>query len=128
MNLTFDSSAAFEVISVLAIIVVFVWRMPSRRDIERIEDRLDKVDERFDKVDERFDKVDERFDRVDERFDRVYERFDKTDDKIENTRKEAKADLARLEDRIAAGNSYQAKSVELLDAIRRELEERREPL
>jgi len=114
VNLTFDSSAVFEVISVLAIIVVFVWRMPSRRDIERIEDRLDKVDERFEKVDERLD--------------RIYERFDKTDGKIEDTRKEAKADLARLEDRIAAGISYQAKSVELLEAIRRELEERREPL
>ena len=121
MNLTFDSSAVFEVISVLAIIVVFVWRMPSRRDIERMEARFDKIDERFDKIDERFARVDERFARMDER-------FDKTDNNIENKRKEAKADLARLEDRLAAGNSYQAKSVELLEAIRRELEERREPL
>lgn len=111
MNLTFDSSAVFEVISVLAIIVVFVWRMPSKADIQRIEDRFDKLEN---DMNERFEKVDER--------------FEKADAKIDDTRKEAKADLARLEDRLAVGNSYQAKSVELLEAIRRELEERREAL
>jgi len=125
VDLTFDSSAVFEVISVLAIIIVFVWRMPSKDDIQRLHDRIDNLEA---KNNERFEKVDARFDKVDARLDNVDARLVKLDDKIDDTRKEAKADLARLEDRLATSNSYQAKSVELLDAIRRELEERREPL
>ena len=75
-----------------------------------------------------FARVDDRFAKVDERFARVDERFLQVNDTINESRKEARVDLARLEDRIATSNNYHAKSVELLDAIRRELEERREAL
>lgn len=81
-----------------------------------------KIEAGFARQDAKFD---ERFARQDAKFD---ERFDKQEARIEDMRKESKADLQRLEDRLESANEYHARSVELLDAIRRELEERREAL
>ncbi len=54
--------------------------------------------------------------------------FQRIDERFEAQRIEFKADLQRVEDRTAEANVFHARSVELLDAIRRELEDRRERL
>ena len=59
---------------------------------------------------------------------KIDDRYDKLDSKIDDSRKEMKTDMHRLEDRLVSANQYHAKSVDLLDAIRRELAERSEPL
>jgi len=133
VDLTFDSSAIFEVISVLVIVAIFVWRMPSKGDIQRIDDRIDKLDtelnNRIDKLDLKLDKT-----RIELKADieslaaKTDVRFTTIDSRMEDARKETKADLQRLEDRADRANEYHARSVELLDAIRRELEDRRERL
>jgi len=47
-----------------------------RKQLGRLEMRLNHVDERLHHIDERFDRVDQRFDQVDRRFEHVDERFD----------------------------------------------------
>ena len=81
-----------------------------------------KIEARFEKQDAKFD---ERFEKQDAK---IEERFDKQDAKIDRLRLELKEDMQRLEDRLQAANEYHARSVDLLDAIRRELQDRREPL
>ena len=81
-----------------------------------------KIEARFEKLDAKFE---ERFEKQDAK---IEERFDKQDAKIDRLRLELKEDMQRLEDRLQAANEYHARSVDLLDAIRRELQDRREPL
>ncbi len=143
-----DVNAILQLLTVGLIIVGGTRRLPSKADIDRLHDRFDKQDEKFDarfdkqdeKFDARFDKQDEKFDarfeKQDRKFDARFEkqdkkfdaRFDKQDSKIDDLRRDTKSDLQRIEDRSGQANEYHARSVELLDAIRRELEERRQPL
>ena len=87
-------------------------------------------------MDERFEaqsiEAKANFQRVDERFEaqsiEAKADFQRVDERFEAQRIEFKADLQRVEDRTAEANVFHARSVELLDAIRRELEDRRERL
>ncbi len=148
MELTLDVYIVFQAITVIVIVATFVWRLPSKGDIKRLDDRIDKLDvklsDRIDKLDaktgDRIDKLDvklsDRIDKLDvkmgDRIDKLDAKVDKNfatlDSKMDDLRKETKSDIQRLEDRAEKANEYHARSVDLLDAIRRQLEERREPL
>ncbi len=134
-----DINTVINLITVLVILASLRWQLPSKADIQRLDQRIDSSNERIDavnerigkleaKMDERFLKVDERFFKVDERFLSVDERFSQQDAKLDALRLEMKADMQRLEDKLERANEYHARSVDLLDAIRRGLEVRREPL
>lgn len=144
MQVSLDLVVIIQIITAIVVVAGFVWRLPSKADIRRLDDRIDdldtKIDDRYDKLDAKINetrielkidfenldtKIDDRYDKLDTKIDDSY---DKLDTKIDDSRKETKADMHRLEDRLVSANQYHAKSVDLLDAIRKELEERREPL
>ncbi len=134
-----DINTVINLITVVVILASLRWQLPSKADIQRLDQRIDSVDKRIDSVDKRIDsvngridklesKMDEGFSKVDERFLKVDERFLQQDAKLDALRLEMKADMQRLEDKLERANEYHARSVDLLDAIRRGLEVRREPL
>ena len=141
-----DINTVINRITVVVILASLRWQLPSKADIQRLDQRIDSVDKRIDSVDKRIDSVDKRIDsvngridkleskmdegfsKVDERFLKVDERFLQQDAKLDALRLEMKADMQRLEDKLERANEYHARSVDLLDAIRRGLEVRREPL
>ncbi|MYI40638.1 MAG: hypothetical protein F4063_01395 [Chloroflexi bacterium] len=134
-----DINTVINLITVVVILASLRWQLPSKSDIQRLDQRIDSVDKRIDSVDKRIDsvngridklesKMDEGFSKVDERFLKVDERFLQQDAKLDALRLEMKADMQRLEDKLERANEYHARSVDLLDAIRRGLEVRREPL
>lgn len=133
MQVSLDLVVIIQIVTAIVVVAGFVWRLPSKADIRRLDDRIDDLDT---KIDDRFGTLDAKIDetRIElktdiERLDtKVDDRYDKLDGKIVDSRKEMKADLHRLEDRLGSANQYHARSVDLLDAIRKELEERREPL
>ncbi len=122
MQVTLDLIVIIQIITAIVVVAGFVWRLPSKADIRRLDDRIDGVDTKIDET-----RIELKSDIVslDSKFD---DRYDKLDSKIDDSRKEMKTDMHRLEDRLVSANQYHAKSVDLLDAIRKELEERREPL
>ncbi len=121
-----DINTVLQIVTVLVLLASLRWRLPSKDDIQRLDGRIDKLEA---KMDERFlqleAKMDERFLQQDSKMD---ERFLQQDAKLDALRLEMKADMQRLEDKLERANEYHARSVELLDAIRRGLEVRREPL
>ncbi|MCY4466308.1 MAG: hypothetical protein OXE46_12305 [Chloroflexi bacterium] len=124
-----DINTILQIVTVLVLLASLRWQLPSKDDIQRLDRRIDKLES---KMDERFlqqeSKMDERFLKVDERFLQVDERFSQQDAKLDALRLEMKADMQRLEDKLERANEYHARSVDLLDAIRRGVEGRREPL
>jgi hypothetical protein len=133
MQVTLDLVVIIQIITAIVVVAGFVWRLPSKSDIRRLDDRIDGVDA---KIDNRFGTLDAKIDgtRIELKTDiegldaKIDDRYDKLDSKIDDSRKEMKTDMHRLEDRLVSANQYHAKSVDLLDAIRKELEERREAL
>ena len=119
MQLTLDLVVIIQLITVIVVIAGFLWRLPTKGDIQRLDDRIDKMEIR---LGQRIDKVEAKIDDTRESLSA------ELDTKIDDLRKETKADMQRLEDRLGAANQYHARSVELLDAIRKELEERRQLL
>ncbi len=111
----FDINTVINLITVLVLLASLRWQLPSKADIQRLDGRIDKLET----------KMDERFLQQDAKMD---ERFLQQDSKMDALRMEMKADMQRLEDKLERANEYHARSVDLLDAIRRELEGRREPL
>ena len=151
MQVTLDLVVIIQIITAIVVVAGFVWRLPSKADIRRLDDRIDgvdtKIEDRFGTLDAKIDetrielksdiesldtKIDET--RIELKTDiesldtKIDDRYDKLDSKIDDSRKEMKTDMHRLEDRLVSANLYHAKSVDLLDAIRRELAERSEPL
>ena len=110
-----DINTILQIATVLIILISLRWRLPSKDDIKRLDDRIDALN-----ADMKAGFIQQNA--------KMEARFQQQDAKIDDTRKEMKADLQRLEDRLQAANEYHARSVDLLDAIRRELEDRREPL
>ena len=88
-----DINTVINLITVLVILASLRWQLPSKADIQRLDQRIDKLEA---KMDERFLKVDERFFKVDERFLNVDERFSQQDAKLDALRLEMKADMQRL--------------------------------
>ena len=140
-----------QLLTFLALLIGVARRIATKDDIKRLDDRIDALDidmkARFAQQDAKFEarfekqdaKFEARFEKQDEKieglrlemntgFQRIDERFEKQDEKLDRLRLETKADMQRLEDRLERANEYHARSVDLLDAIRRELSERREPL
>lgn len=117
-----DINTILQIVTVLVLLASLRWRLPSKDDIQRLDDRIDKLEA---KVDERFLQQDSK---MDERFMKVDERFLQQEAKMDALRMEMKADMQRLEDKLERANEYHARSVDLLDAIRRGVEARREPL
>ena len=121
-----DIYTILQIATVLIILISLRWRLPSKDDIKRLDGRIDASGNNMRtgfiqqdaKIEARFEKQDAK----------IEERFDKQDAKIDRLRLELKEDMQRLEDRLQAANEYHARSVDLLDAIRRELQDRREPL
>ncbi len=111
-------------------------RRETKADFQRVVERFDAQDEKIENLRREtkadFQRVDERFDAQDEKIENLRREtkadFQRVDDRFEAQRIEFKADLQRVEDRAAEANVFHARSVELLDAIRRELEDRRERL
>lgn len=162
MDSLITSGAVLEVLSVLIIVALFVWRMPSKEDSQRLDAKVEAlrqdmkagfqhIDERFERQDAKFEarfeaqdaKFETRFQQQDVKFETRFQQqgtklenmrsemnagFQRVDERFEAQRIEFKADLQRVEDRAAEANVFHARSVELLDAIRRELEDRRERL
>lgn len=106
-----DVNTVINLIKVLVLLASLRWQLPSKADVQRLDGRIDNLEA---KMDERFLKVDER--------------FLQQDAKLDALRLEMKADMQRLEDKLERANEYHARSVDLLDAIRRGIEVRREPL
>ncbi len=131
-----DSDTVIQIAGLVLVFLGALWRFLSKDSLKRLEDRIDAQDgvisDRRDEMRAGFKRVDERFARQDKRFDlqdeRIDQRFRAQDSKMDDLRLEIKRDIQRLADRIHTGNAYQARSVELLDAIRRGLAEGREPL
>ncbi|MDE2859345.1 MAG: hypothetical protein OXN94_15985 [Chloroflexota bacterium] len=150
-----DINALFQVVTVGLMLLGLAWRLPSKDDIKRLDDRIDsltsdmkagfaqqdaKIEERFAqqdaKIEERFAQQDAKFEarfaqqdaKFEARFAQQDKKFDKLDTKIDDLRLEIKSDIQRVEDRAAEANEFHAKSVALLDGILRQLQERREPL
>ncbi len=98
------AGVVLQLFTLLALIVGVARRIATKDDIKRLDARIDQTNA----------DMKAGFLRIDERF--------------EAQRIEFKADLQRVEDRTAQANVFHARSVELLDAIRRELEDRRERL
>lgn len=75
-----------EILSTLgsALALYIFIRSAARRDIERLDKRVDKLEEKFD---QRFDKIDKRIDKVeanaDQRFDKIDQRFESLEAKME---------------------------------------------
>ncbi len=113
-----DINTILQIVTVLVLLASLRWRLPSKDDIQRLDDRIDTVHERIDKLEAK----------MDERFMKVDERFLQQEAKMDALRMEMKADMQRLEDKLERANEYHARSVDLLDAIRRGIEVRREPL
>ncbi|MCY3864691.1 MAG: hypothetical protein OXG68_04555 [Chloroflexi bacterium] len=122
MELSLDVVVAFQGITVLVMVAGFIWRVASKGDIKQLDRKIDDTRKEL-KAD-----IESLAAKTDARFSVVDSRFNAVDSKMEDARKETKADMQRLEDRLQAANEYHARSVELLDAIRRELEDRRERL
>ncbi len=126
MQLTLDLVVIIQLITVLVVVAGFIWRLPSKSDIQRLDDRIDTLET---ELGQRIDKVEttlgQRIDKVDAKVDDTRESLLAENGEL---RKEVKTDMQRLEDKLGAANQYHARSVELLDAIRKELEERRQPL
>lgn len=110
-----DINTVLQIVTVLVLLASLRWRLPSKDDIQRLDGRIDKLEA----------KIDERFLQQDSKMD---ERFLQQDAKLDALRLEMKADMQRLEDKLERANEYHARSVDLLDAIRRGIEVRREPL
>ncbi len=126
MQLTLDLVVIIQLITMFVVVAGFFWRLPSKGDIKRLDDRIDNMDTR---LGQRIDKMESQLgQRIDKVESQLGQRIDKVNAKIDDLRKETKADMQRLEDRLGAANQYHARSVDLLDAIRKELEERRQPL
>ncbi|MDE2820503.1 MAG: hypothetical protein OXT68_13260 [Chloroflexota bacterium] len=150
-----DINALFQVVTVGLMLLGLAWRLPSKDDIKRLDDRIDsltsdmkagfaqqdaKIEERFAQQDAKFEarfaqqdaKFEARFAQQDAKFEARFaqqdKKFDKLDTKIDDLRLEIKSDIQRVEDRAAEANEFHAKSVALLDGILRQLQERREPL
>jgi archaellum component FlaC len=62
----------------------------TKKDIARLEAKMNK---RFEQVDKRFEQVDKRFEQVDKRFEQVDKRFEQVDRKLSWFRAEIKEDL-----------------------------------
>lgn len=142
------------ILQFLAFAVVMIGilrRIATKADIKELEDRFDTQDEKieslrqemkadFQRVDDRFAQQDAKFDdrfaqleaKFDARFAQLEAKFDarfaQQDARLDNYRLETKADIQRVEDRLERANEYHARSVDLLDAIRRQLTQRGEPL
>ncbi len=99
-----DINTVLQIVTVLVLLASLRWRLPSKDDIQRLDGRIDKLEAKMD------------------------ERFLQQDAKLDALRLEMKADMQRLEDKLERANEYHARSVDLLDAIRRGIEVRREPL
>ena len=99
-----DINTVLQIVTVLVLLASLRWRLPSKADIQRLDGRIDKLEAKMD------------------------ERFLQQEAKMDTLRMEMKADMQRLEDKLERANEYHARSVDLLDAIRRGVEARREPL
>ena len=99
-----DINTVLQIVTVLVLLASLRWRLPSKDDIQRLDGRIDKLEAKMD------------------------ERFLQQEAKMDALRMEMKADMQRLEDKLERANEYHARSVDLLDAIRRGVEARREPL
>ncbi len=115
MEIPFSADTILNAIMVTAAVITLNWRLATKADIKRLDDRIDKLDT----------KIDQNYAALDAKIDQNYTALDK---KIDNLRLETKVDMQRLEDRLQSANEYHARSVNLLDAIHRELSDRREPL
>jgi len=122
-------SALLEIVTFVVLVALFVWRSPSKADMDA---GFRRVDERFAQQDAKIDALrsdmNERFAQQDAKIDALRsdmdERFAQQDAKMDAARRETKADIQRVEDRAAEANVFHARSVELLQAIHRELEGR----
>ena len=99
-----DINTVINLITVLVLLASLRWQLPSKADIQRLDGRIDNLEANMN------------------------ERFLQQDAKMDALRLEMKADMQRLEDKLERANEYHARSVDLLDAIRRGIEGRREPL
>lgn len=135
-----DINTLIQLVTVLILLVSLRWRLPSKDDIKRLDDRIDQTNTDmkagFTRVEERFAEQDAKFEarfaeqdaKLDDFRKDVKTDFQQVGERFEQQRIEFKADLHRVEDRAAEANEYHAKSVTLLDGILRQLQERREPL
>ena len=129
METLLNSGALLEILSVLIMVALFVWRLPTKEDSQKLDAKVEAL--RLD-MKSGFQRVDERFERQDAKIDALRQEmnadFQRVDERFEAQRIEFKADLQRVEDRAAEANVFHARSVELLDAIRQQLSQRGEPL
>ena len=136
METLLNSGALLEILSVLIMVALFVWRLPTKEDSQKLDAKVEalRLDMKsgFQRVDERFERQDAKFEKQDAKIDALRQEmnadFQRVDERFEAQRIEFKADLQRVEDRAAEANVFHARSVELLDAIRQQLSQRGEPL
>ncbi len=132
-----DINTILQIATVLIILISLRWRLPSKDDIKRLDGRIDASGNNMRtgfiqqdaKIEARLVQQDAKIEaRLVQQDAKIEARFEKQDAKIDRLRLELKEDMQRLEDRLQAANEYHARSVDLLDANRRELQDRREPL
>ena len=70
MQVSLDMVVIIQIITVIVVVAGFVWRIPTKADIKRLDDRIDgldsKIDDRFGTLDA---KIDDRFDKLDGKID-----------------------------------------------------------
>lgn len=73
-----------------------------RREIGRLDGRIDRLEQRFDKLELRFDVLEQRFDRLELRVDRLEQRFDGLERKFDAHHEAIKLILGEILDRLPA--------------------------
>jgi len=79
-------------------------RAEFKRDIQRVEQRLDGVEQRLGNLEQRFDALELRFDRLEQRFDGLEHRFDALDRKVDVHFEAIRLILGDILDRLPARN------------------------
>lgn len=92
---------AINVVVGLAVLAGFLWRIPSKDDLKRVEDKVDDNAKQLQSLagdvrslEARLDGVDKRIDGVDKRLDGIDKRLDGIDDAIRAVNEKADASLA----------------------------------